>query len=251
MTQRLGNWKAEDLQKFTYPVSEYILDGLLPDNHYTVWITLVRITELIYNTGRNGLTADDKEILRKLIARHNILTEEAEGLKSCVVTLHNLLHLPEDINRFGSPDNYWRYPFERAVKGYIHRPSNSKNLEYTYVRAESRKEFLRFTSVMHECSNFSNAINTATPFVSNACVIVLSMHPICIDYCLELWPSMLYKHANSFKYNCFTGLYKFVLSDCKYPNFIPCYAFFLLIYYNRFKYMQGYLNETLSCISKY
>ena len=80
MTQRLGNWKAEDLQKFTYPLSEYILDGLLPDNHNTVWITLVRITELIYNTGKNGLTEDDREILRKLIARHNILTEEVKEL---------------------------------------------------------------------------------------------------------------------------------------------------------------------------
>ena len=168
VTQRLGNWKAEDLQKFTYPVSEYILDGLLPDNHYTVWITLVRITELIYTTGRNGLTADDREILRKLIARHNILTEEAEGLKSCVVTLHNLLHLPEDVDRFGSPDNYWCHSFERAVKGYTQRPSNSKNLEHTFAKAETRKEFLRFTSAMHECSNLSNTMSTVSPFVSNA-----------------------------------------------------------------------------------
>lgn len=104
VTQRLGNWKAEDLQKFTYPISEYVLDGLLPDEHYEVWITLVRITELVYNTGRKGLTADDREILQKLIERHNILTEEVEGFKSCVVTLHNLLHLSEDIIRFGSPD---------------------------------------------------------------------------------------------------------------------------------------------------
>lgn len=114
--QRLGLWKAEDLQKFTFPVSEYILEGLLPDKHYSVWITLVSITELVYNTGRNGFNDDDMEVLKRLIARHSILTEEVEGLKSCVVTLHNLIHLPEDIERFGSPDNYWCYSFERAVK---------------------------------------------------------------------------------------------------------------------------------------
>lgn len=75
---------------------------------------------------------------------HNILTEEIEGLKSCVVTLHNLLHLPEDIERFSSPDNCWCYVFERAVKGYVARSSNAKNLENTFARAESRREFLKF-----------------------------------------------------------------------------------------------------------
>lgn len=79
--QRLGNWKAEDLQKFTYPISEYVLDGLLPDEHYEVWITLVRITELVYNTGRKGLTADDREILQKLIERHNILQRRLRVLR--------------------------------------------------------------------------------------------------------------------------------------------------------------------------
>ena len=33
VTQRLGYWKAEDLQKFTYPASEFILGGLIPDEH--------------------------------------------------------------------------------------------------------------------------------------------------------------------------------------------------------------------------
>jgi len=34
------------------------------------------MTELVYNTGRKGLTPDDREMLQKLIERHNILTEE-------------------------------------------------------------------------------------------------------------------------------------------------------------------------------
>ena len=144
ITQRLGHWKAEDLQKFVYPISEYILDGLLPDEHYHVWITLVRITELIYNKGRRDFTAEDREILKRLIWRHNILTEETEGLKSCVVTLHNLIHLSDDIERFGPPDNFWCYVFERAVKGYKHHSSNAKHLEFTFARAECRKEFFKF-----------------------------------------------------------------------------------------------------------
>ena len=149
VTKRLGYWKAEEFRKFTYPASECILGGILPDADYHVWITLVRITELVYNTGRNGWSHDDVKLLKNLIARHNILTEETEGIKNCVVTLHNLLHLPDDIERFSSPDNYWCYVFERAVKGYIERSSNFKNLEFTFARAECRREYLKFCPLVN------------------------------------------------------------------------------------------------------
>ena len=48
VTKRLGFWKAEEYQKFTYPASEYVLGGLIPDEEYQVWITIVRITEMVY-----------------------------------------------------------------------------------------------------------------------------------------------------------------------------------------------------------
>jgi len=37
------------------------------------------------------------ELLKKIIWRHNILTEEVEGLTSCTISLHNLTYLPDDI----------------------------------------------------------------------------------------------------------------------------------------------------------
>ena len=51
----MGYWKAEKFKKFTFPASEYILDGVLPDEHYNVWQLIVHITELVYGSGRNGL----------------------------------------------------------------------------------------------------------------------------------------------------------------------------------------------------
>ena len=109
-----------------------------------MWVLCARITEMVYSTGRNGWTKQDLELLQKLILRHNILTEEVEGIQSCVVTLHNLIHLPEDIERFSAPDNVWCYVFERAVKGYVERSSNNKNLELTFAKAECRREFMKF-----------------------------------------------------------------------------------------------------------
>ena len=52
----------------------------------------------------------------------------------------------DDIQRFSAPDNYWCYIFERAVRSYVERSSNKKNLEMTFAKAESRKELLKFSS---------------------------------------------------------------------------------------------------------
>ena len=144
LTKKIGYWKAEDFLKFTYPASECVLGGLLPDDHFHVWITLVRITEMIFSRGRDGMSSTDLMLLERLILRHNVLTEEREGMKSCVITLHNLLHIPDDIRRFSTPDNYWCFTFERAVKSYVQRSSNSKNIENTFAQAECRREFLKF-----------------------------------------------------------------------------------------------------------
>ena len=99
----------------------------------------------MYGPGRGGFTAETIDQLQRLIMRHNILTEETIGLEKCVVTVHNLIHLPEDIDHFSSPDNYWCYPFERAVCKYMNRSTNKKNIECTYANAECRREFLKFS----------------------------------------------------------------------------------------------------------
>jgi len=86
------------------------------------------------------------QLLKRLIWRHNILTEECEGLTSCTITLHNLTHLPEDIEQHSSPDNYWCFVFERAVRKYLEKSSNNKSLELTFAKAECKREVLKFHS---------------------------------------------------------------------------------------------------------
>ena len=120
-----------------------MLGGILSEKEYQTWILIVRITELVFHSGRNGFTPDQLQLLHNLIWKHNILSEEVEG-QSCVISMHNLTHLPADIKRFSSPDNYWCFVFERAVKGYIQRSSNKKHIEATFARAESRREALKF-----------------------------------------------------------------------------------------------------------
>ena len=143
----MGFWKAEEYQKFTFPASEYVLGGILPEDNYHTWVLMVRIIELVFSCCRCGWTAMSLELLKRLIWRHNILTEETEGFTNCTITLHNLMHLPEDIHRLSSPDNYWCFVFERAVHKYLVQSSNNKNLELTFAKSECRREMLKF----HDC----------------------------------------------------------------------------------------------------
>ena len=59
-----------------------------------------------------------------------------------VMTLHNLEHIPEDILRFFSPDNFWCFSYERSVNRYTGYSSNCKNIEYSFAKAECRRELM-------------------------------------------------------------------------------------------------------------
>ena len=63
INRRMGFWKAEEYQKFTFPASELILDGVIPEENYQAWILIVHITELIFNTCRSGWTSESVEML--------------------------------------------------------------------------------------------------------------------------------------------------------------------------------------------
>ena len=54
-----------------------------------------------------GWTKDMLILFEKIVKRFVVLVEEWIDPSFCVITTHNLLHISEDIKRFGLPDNYW------------------------------------------------------------------------------------------------------------------------------------------------
>lgn len=36
-----GHWKAEEYEKFAFPASEAVLDGLLPDKEFEIWTNIL------------------------------------------------------------------------------------------------------------------------------------------------------------------------------------------------------------------
>lgn len=83
------------------------------------------------------------EMHRKLAQRINVKIEETQGLDMCTVSVHNMLHIHEDIINFSTTANYRCAVFERAAKDYIKRSNNCKGVEATFAKAEARREFVK------------------------------------------------------------------------------------------------------------
>ena len=76
-----------------------------------------------------------------------IICEEVFGLEFCIILLHNLIHIHEDVLNFGATDNFCCATFERVVKKYISRPTNKKGLEKTHARSEERGKLLKSKAI--------------------------------------------------------------------------------------------------------
>ena len=136
---RLGYWTCEEFQKFTL-VAHVVLRGLVTDADQHLWFLIACMSQLVFNESKGGWDCNDVTMFEKLAVRYNVLVEESLGLRQCVVTGHNLIHLTDDIRQFGAPDNFWCYTFERAVKRFVHQSTNKKHIECTFARAEERRE---------------------------------------------------------------------------------------------------------------
>lgn len=140
----LGFWKAECFQKFAYLMLECILEGKPQNlNELEILCSVARFTELHFNSGRDGWDDQMIEMHKVQAKRINVKFEETQGLDMCTISVHNLLHVHEDILNFSATYNYWCAVFERAVKDYVKRPNNCKGVEGTYAKAEAHRDYVK------------------------------------------------------------------------------------------------------------
>lgn len=138
----IGYWKAESFQKFSFPMTACIMESQLTNaKEYEIFSLIARLTELHFHGERNGWTLDMIKRHQKLAWRLNILVEEVQGLALCTISMHNLLHIHEDIINFSTSDNVWCAVYERTVKEYVKMSHNGKNIKATFAHVESIREY--------------------------------------------------------------------------------------------------------------
>ena len=145
ISRRFGYWKAEDFNHFAFPAMEACLGDMLQNDPETQEIIccLARIIECLSNHARNGWSHADACTFHEMCVRYAALVEEAYGVESSVITLHNLLHFKDDIIHFSLVDNHSCWTEERAIRRYILTSNNHKNIEITFALSEARREFLK------------------------------------------------------------------------------------------------------------
>lgn len=142
--KRLGHWKADDFNKFAFPASEVVFNGLLSLDQQEEWLCIARMVEFVQNHARHGWTESDADTFREMALRYAILLEDRRGPTVCTMIVDNLLHFKEDTMNFSGQDNYSCWNKERAVRRYVRQPNNRKNIECTFAATEERREALKF-----------------------------------------------------------------------------------------------------------
>ena len=130
----LGHWKSEEFSKFIL-VAPVVLRELVPQKAYECIYLLTKVYHLIFfkRMRIQGWTLEHREYLRLLWWRHAIMYEELHGLSACTENVEYSLHLPDDIVRHSTLDNYWCSLYERQVCYYKRQTTNNKSLCKTYA----------------------------------------------------------------------------------------------------------------------
>ena len=89
----MGQWKAEGLQKWSFPMADCILPNHLSNpQELEIQSMVSRLTEIHFYAGRDGWTDKLIDQHQKLSWHLNIMAEEVQGLEMCTISLHNLTH---------------------------------------------------------------------------------------------------------------------------------------------------------------
>lgn len=118
----LTRWKAMEFRFFLLYLAPFILYDLIPDNYIQYFSALhcaMRILCDPLNCVRN------KNYAQKLLLWFVQNFRHLYDTKNVVYSVHNLIHLADDVDTFGAPlDDFSCFPFEnemKNIKKYLHK----------------------------------------------------------------------------------------------------------------------------------
>lgn len=171
-SQKLGHWKAEEFSKFVV-IAPVILRGIIPRRSYECFCLLTEIHKLVFSKSLRvqGWCEEHRTYFKQLLWSHAILYEELYGIGACSENVEYSLHMPEDVDRHSTMDNYWCYLYERQVKYYKQQTSNMKSLCKTFADRASQLHFVTtfqatHPSALQECTFNLEQISQQPVFLS-------------------------------------------------------------------------------------
>lgn len=115
-----AHWKASELKLFLLVYSLPVLKCIMSNRYFEHHILLVYgITLLSLSSISEQMITDAKRALNEYVSRFEVLY----GRKNLVCNVHLLLHLPEEVRKFGPLWTMSCFPFENlngVLKSYVH-----------------------------------------------------------------------------------------------------------------------------------
>jgi len=141
----LGHWKSEEFSKFIL-VAPVVLCELIPKKAYKCMCLLMEVYHLIFSEllRIQGWTLEHCEYLCNLLWWYAVMYKELYGLSACTENVEYSLHMPDDIVRHSTLDNYWCYLllYEHQVHYYKCQTTNNKSLCKTYTDRVQQLHFV-------------------------------------------------------------------------------------------------------------
>lgn len=142
---QLRNWKATEFRTFLLYTGPYVLNAVLPPNHYLHFLCLHVSISILCSKEFNKKFLDYAEQLLVCFVKNFPILYGNEHLS---YNVHNLLHLARDSRKFGVLDNFATFRFEnhlRKIKKLVR--SGNRPLEQVHNR-------------IHEMQTIENKIGT-------------------------------------------------------------------------------------------
>lgn len=107
-------WKATEFRQFVLYTGPVVLLHILPEMLYSHFLLLSVAVSLLANPQLCSLySVYANDLLRTFVNNAAVLY----GTEMMVYNVHALLHLADDVHRFGRLDNFAAFPFENALMG--------------------------------------------------------------------------------------------------------------------------------------
>lgn len=106
-----SRWKATECRSFLLYIGHFALKGILNDEYYKHFMELsVAISILISDEHKNKITVAEK-LLKNFVQN----SKRLYGDEFLIYNIHNLIHLTNDVKRFGILDKFSAFVFENHL----------------------------------------------------------------------------------------------------------------------------------------
>ena len=142
----VDRWKATEFRQFLLYYGSLVLKGKLPTKLWQHFLCLTTAITILVSPSLSHLHCDYAEELLTFFVQ---TFAQIYGAEYLVYNVHNLIHLADDVRRFGPLDNISAFPFENYLghlKKHIRKP---QHVVKQIINRISEKDFCRPSGALH------------------------------------------------------------------------------------------------------